>query len=648
VYLEPVRKQRPPSDDPATGLRLGMLALIALILFAVLGFRLWFLQILSGDEYVAQANNNRVRTVDIQAPRGVIYDRNMDPLVKNRAGLSVGILPMDLPEAASPERGRVFSRLAQLLTVPVEDIRSKVERAEKTDQYRVCIIREDVPEDTIVAYLKEHSIEFPGVRVEKSYLREYPRKAFATHVLGYVGEISENQLAEEQFRVLKAGAQVGKDGVEEVYDQYLRGTDGSRKVEVDAAGRPKRVLDLIEPVPGSNLVLTIDNTIQEAAERAVANGIEMAHSAGFKNAAAGAVVAIDPRNGEILAMTSFPDYDPSLWVGGMSASTFAQLNSAEANNPLFNRAVKGQYPAGSTFKPFVAAAALRQDVISWDTKFNCTGNFKEGEQVWKCWNTDGHGELNLVEALEQSCDVYFYNVGKLLYDQREAVLQAGVRDFGFGSGTGVDLPGELVPEESPYPGRVPDATWKQEHYTDPIDKLYKTGDDINMAIGQGDLLVTPLQLGMGFAAIANADRDGKEGGQVLVPHLAKQVTDAAGNAIHTFETKVAGTVTMNPEDLEAIRKGLVYSTTEPLGTAYKAFKTFPITVAGKTGTAQKAPDDDYALFMGYAPADNPEILVVAVIEQGGSSSITALVARQVMEAYFRTGTEIPTDLEVTH
>jgi penicillin-binding protein 2 len=642
VYLEPVRKQRPPSDDPAVGLRLGLLALAAVLLFSVLGFRLWFLQILSGDQYVAMANNNRVRTVDVPAPRGVIYDRNMNVLVKNRAGLSVGILPMDLPAEDQPARDRVIARLAQLLMIPEEDIRLKLEKS-KIDPYRVCIIREDVPEDTIVAYLKEHSLEFPGVRVEKSYLRQYPRKAFATHLLGYVGEISEAEMTYERFRVLKAGSQVGKDGVEQVYDSYLRGTDGNRQVEVDAAGRPKRVLELMQPVPGNNLVLTIDNTIQEAAERAVVNGIDLAHSAGFKNAAAGAVVAIDPMNGEILAMTSYPDYDPSLWVGGMAQASFAQLNSEASHNPLFDRATKGQYPAGSTFKPFVLATALREDIISWDTKFNCTGSFKEGAQVWKCWNTDGHGELNLVEALIQSCDVYLYNVGRLLYRQREAVFQNGVRQFGFGEITGVDLPGE-----GPYPGRVPDATWKKEHYTSDIDKLYKTGDDINMSIGQGDLLVTPLQLAVGFAAIANADRDGKEGGQVLIPHVAKQVTDAAGNVIHTFDTKTRGVVSMNPEDLDAIRRGLLLSTTERLGTAYKAFQGFPVTVVGKTGTAQKAPDDDYALFMAYAPADDPKILVVAVVEQGGTSSITALVVRQVLEAYFRTGTPLPTELEVTH
>ena len=642
MYLEPVRKQRPPADDPAVGLRLGLLALVAVLLFSVLGFRLWFLQILSGDQYVAMANNNRIRTVDVPAPRGVIYDRNMNVLVKNRGGLSVAILPMDFPAEGQPQRAALIARLAQLLLIPEEDILLKLDKA-KSDPYRVCVIREDVPEDTIVAYLKEHSLEFPGVRVEISYLRQYPRKAFATHILGYVGEISEDELGYEQFRALKAGAQVGKDGVEQVYDSYLRGTDGSREVEVDAAGQPKRVLDLVQPVPGNNLVLTIDNTIQAAAERAEVNGIELAHSAGFKNAAAGAVVAIDPMNGEILAMTSYPDYDPSLWVGGMAQATFAQLNSKEAHNPLFDRATKGQYPAGSTFKPFVAATALSEGLITPSTKFNCTGSYTVDGQVWKCWNTDGHGELNLVEALQQSCDVYFYNVGKRLYDQKQAVFQNGVRQFGFGTITGVDLPGE-----APYPGRVPDDIWKREHYTSAVDKIYKSGDDINMAIGQGDLLVTPLQLAVGFAAIANADRNGKQGGQILVPQVAKQVTDAAGNVIHTFDSKTRSVVSMSPDGLAAIRKGLLLSTTEPLGTAYKAFKDFPIAVVGKTGTAQKAPDDDYALFMGYAPADNPKILVVSIIEQGGSSSIAALVARQVLEAYFRTGTPLPTELEVTH
>jgi penicillin-binding protein 2 len=561
----------------------------------------------------------------------------------------VGILPMDLPPADQPERGAVIAKLAQLLVMPQNEIQAKVDKA-KNDPYSVVTIREDVPKDTIVAYLKEHSLEFPGVRVETSYLRQYPLDPFATaakgggaasplaatHVLGYVGEITQAELSQEEFRSSKAGTQVGQDGVERVYDSFLRGTDGSTSVEVDAAGQPKRVLDQVSPLPGNNLVLTIDSELQSAAEKALKDGILRAHSAGFKKAAAGAIVAIDPSTGEILAMASYPDYDPSLWVGGMSQSAYKGLTAAGAHDPLFNRALNGQYPAGSTFKPFVAAAALGAGLITSQTTFKCTGKFTVPQQTWKCWKTDGHGTLNLLEALQQSCDVYFYNLGKLLYEQPTSVLQDRVRQFGFGSATQVDLPGE-----DPSEGRVPDTVWKEKTGKTPADRVWKLGDDINLAIGQGDLLVTPLQLATGFAAIAN-------GGQVVVPHLGKEITDSTGNVIHTFEVKKRNAVDLSPEALQAIRRGLLLSTSEPLGTGYKAFKGFPIQVVGKTGTAQKAPEEDYALFMGYAPANNPKILVVAVVEQGGSSSIAALVVRQVMEAEFHTGTPIPTVQEVTH
>ena len=293
MYLEPVRKQKPPGDDPSMGVRIGMLAVLVVVLFSFLGFRLWFLQILSGDHYVTLANTNRERDVSLEAPRGVIYDRKGKVLVENKPGLSVGILPMDLQA-----KDQVIPRLARVLGMPEADIRARLDKVGQ-DPYMVTTIKEDVPEATTVAYLKEHSLEFPGVRIEKAYLRAYPRDAFATHVLGYVGEISAADLDKEQFREVKPGARIGKDGVEATYDSFLRGTDGWRKVEVDAAGRPKRVLEEVSPLPGNNLWLTIDYKLQVAAEKALQEGIDRAHAGGFKDAAAGAVVAIDPRTGEV-------------------------------------------------------------------------------------------------------------------------------------------------------------------------------------------------------------------------------------------------------------------------------------------------------------------------------------------------------------
>ena len=628
MYLEPVRKRRPPAEDPSTGVRLAILVTTVLVLFGILLFRLWFLQILSGDEFIAQADNQRLRTVRIEAPRGVIYDRDGEPLVANRAGLSVGILPMDL---RSPDT--VIPRLASVLGIPAEDIRAKLDKAGQ-DKYRVIIIKEDVPENPVVSYLLEHSLEFPGVRVEKSYLREYARGAFATHILGSVGEASYEDLEKEQFQALKPGAVLGKDGVEASYDSWLRGVDGTRTVEVDAAGVPKRVIQEIQPLPGSNLVLTIDNDLQAVARAAVIDGIDRARKDGFVNSYAGVVVALDPRTGEVLAMTSYPDYDPSLWVGGMGAEDYAKLIDPRAHNPLFDRAIKGLYPAASTFKPFVAATALRSDLIDWTQVYADPGTFKRDQQVWRDWLPSGHGTVNLVQALAESCDVYFYNLGSLFYDQTGSVLQEGLREFGFGKKTGIDLPGEYV-------GQVPDADWKKEHGKTEIDRIWKPGDDVNLSIGQGDLLVTPLQLAMAFGAIAN-------GGDILVPRVARQITDSTGNVTKQFETEVRSHVIINPEDLDAIRRGLRMVTNDPSGTAYGAFRGFPISVVGKTGTAEKKPGDDYAWFMGYAPADDPEILVVALVEQGGhGSSIAAPAVRRVLEAYFNTESSGPTEVEVT-
>lgn len=630
MILRPANKKQPVEDDSFVGIRVGVLLLIALALLGVLSFRLWFLQILSGDQYVAYAKNNRVREVMVEAPRGVVYDRNGQILVENRAGLSVGLLPMDMYDPEKDPAGfqTEISGLARLLEVPEAELLKAYERAKK-DPYVTLTVEEDVPENPVVYYLKEHSLEYPGVQVEKSFLRSYPFKSLATHLLGYVGEVSQSDLDKAQFATLAGGAHIGKDGVERTYDSFLRGKDGWKTVEVDAAGRPKMFLEDVAAKPGNNLVLTIDSELQTAAENAIVEGIQRAHQAGFTKASGGAVVALDPRTGEVLALASYPDYDPSLWVGGMNSDKYAELTAPEAHYPLFDRAISGLYPAGSTFKPFVAAAALDAGLVAPDTIFYCNGKFSVAQQTWKCWKTEGHGDLNLIAALEQSCDVYFYNLGNLLYQQPTAVLQDGVRRFGFGqpTGTGIDLPGETTKSQ------VPDKDWKRLNGKTEIDKLWKPGDEINLAIGQGDLLATPLQLAVALAAIAN-------GGTVWVPHLGLQITDASGNVIHQFENEKRSELGLSVDILTAIRKGLGLVVSDPTGTAHAAFAGFPVSVAGKTGTSEKIPDDDYALFMGYAPADGskePEIAVIALIEQGGhGSSVAAPVVRRVMEAYFHT------------
>jgi penicillin-binding protein 2 len=631
MILEPIRKKHSAEDDSFVGMRVGTLLIIAFVLFGVLAFRLWFLQILSGDAYVAVANDNRIREVKVEAPRGVVYDRNGKILVENRAGLNVGLLPMDMydpkkqPELFTAE----IDGLAKVLDLDPTELMAAYTKAKK-DPYVTYVVKEDVAENPTVIYIKEHSLEYRGVQVEASYLRQYPFGALATHVLGYVGEASQNDLDQEQFSTLRAGATLGKDGVERKYDSFLRGTDGWKTVEVNAAGQPKRVVEDLAPTPGSNLWLTINSDLQAAAEDALVEGIQLAHDATYTGAAGGAVVAMDPNNGEILAMASYPDYDPSLWVGGMSKTKYTELNAPQAHFPLFDRAISGLYPAGSTFKPFVAVAALSAGLITPETTFNCEGEYFNSGQRWKDWVYSTpqrkHGETDLLKAIKESCDVYFYNLGALLYSQPSPVLQDGVRKFGFGQQTGIDLPGETTGS------RVPDKYWKADVGKTVEDQTWKPGDEINLAIGQGDLLVTPLQMAVAVSAIAN-------GGNVLVPHLGLRITDASGNYIHQFETELRSKLGVSKEILDVVREGM-FEVTQKGGTAYRVFEGFPITVAGKTGTAQKLPlsDGDYALFIAYAPADKPEIAVVAIIEQGGhGSSVAGPVVRRVLESYFHTG-----------
>jgi penicillin-binding protein 2 len=641
--LEPTnRSGRSSEEDSFIGFRVGVLLVMGLVLFSIIGFRLWYLQILSGDQFVANSVNNREREVIIEAPRGGIYDRNGVPLVQNRAGLSVGFLAMDMPDPGTDAFYAEIYSLSDILDLPPAQLLADYDKA-KSEPHKTYVVKEDVDENTVVAYLEEHNDEYPGVEVEKAFLREYthPFTGFtAGHILGFVGEISDNDLSQPEFAELKGGTHVGKDGVERQYDSYLRGRDGFRLVEVDATGKPVEVLKENPADTGYNLYLTIDAKVQAAAENALEEGLKRARTdvagLGFTNAAAGAVVAMDPRNGEIVAMASYPEYDPEKWVGGISTVDFAAYNSPESNRPLYNRAMSGLYPAGSTFKPFVALAAMDAGLLTWDEKHDCFGRYKlpigtgssQTFQIWKCWvYPNGHKTVNLYQAIEQSCDFYFYNVGKKTYEQPTPVLQNGVRRFGFGRSTGIDLPGET---ESSV---VPDKVWAREHGTE-----WKTGDEINLAIGQGYLQTTPLQLAVALSALVN-------GGTVWVPHIGLQITDSSNRVVSTMQTEKRSELGMKQEYIDVVKQGMVLVCNDKLGTAYWLWRNFSVDVAGKTGTSQVVginlngtKVDDYALFMGYAPANSttePQIVVVAVIEQGGhGSSVASPVVRRVMEAYF--------------
>jgi penicillin-binding protein 2 len=639
MMLEPIRRTKPVEDDSFIGVRVGILLILGMILLGILAFRLWYLQILSGDQFVGSSVSNRERTVLIEAPRGGIYDRNGVPLVQNRAGLRVGFLPMSMPDPDSREFYTEIFSLAELLNMPAAELFADFEKA-KSDPYVTYVVKEDVPENTVVAYLEEHNQDFPGIEIETAYLREYTyaNNAKTSHVLGYVGEISERDLDQPEFAELKGGSHVGKDGVERQYDSYLRGKDGWRKVEVNASGKPVRIVDYVQAETGYNLYLTIDSKIQAIAEKALIEGINMAHAQGYRHAAGGAIVVMDPRSGEILSMASYPDYDPVKWVGGISQVDFAAYNSEESNRPLYNRAMNGLYPAGSTFKPFIATVAMEAGLVTWDATIFCKGSFRfesqsgkqTWRQTWKDWEPWGHGWVNLVQAIQRSCDVYFYTLGEALYQQSTPVLQNGVRRYGFGRTTGVDLPGET--EKS----LVPDKVWARERGTE-----WKTGDEINLAIGQGDFRTTPLQLAVALSAIAN-------GGTVWVPRVGMEIRDSSNRVISSMQSEKRSDLDMDQNTLDKVRLGMSMVTLRPNGTAWEAWWRFPVDIAGKTGTAEVKgykPDgdgrrliDDYSLFIAYAPANaavEPQFTVVAVMEESGhGSSVAAPVVRRVMEACF--------------
>jgi penicillin-binding protein 2 len=614
------RRERPIVQLPSVALRVAIVAGTALAVFAVILFRLWFLQILSGKAYLAEANDNRLRSVKVVAPRGAILDRNGKILVDNRPGLAVGVRPMDIPAG---QRNVVVRRLAGVLGMTPFQVRQKLAQHATLPAYDLVVIKADV-KTTVVSYILEHQLSFPGVEVQKDYLRAYPQGDLAAHVLGYLGEISPAQLLQSQYKGYQPGDIIGLTGVEKTYDTWLRGRDGQLKIEVDYLGRPKqqgRPVGGRLPQAGDNLVLSIETGVQKAAENALAYGIQLAHNTQHLAADAGAAVVLDARNGEVLAMASSPTYNPNVWVGGISAKNFAKLQKKSANYPLIDRADEVGYAVGSTFKPIDAVAALEEGVITPATTFFCPGLYKNHGTTWHCWSPSGHGSVSLVTALAESCDVYFYNVGYSFYLRTGEPLESWATRLGLGHQTGIDVPGEVA-------GRVPTPEWRQKYFTTAIDKLWKPGNSINLAIGQGDLESNPLQMAVAYAAIAN-------GGYVVTPHLGVKVVAADGSLVRRLDSPPPRKLDVSLADLQVVQQGLREAASSNIGTSAAVFAGYPIPVAGKTGTAQVFGKGDYAWYCSYAPANNPQYVVVVMIEQGGhGGTVAAPAARMIYDALF--------------
>ena len=596
--------------------RFGVLGVTVLIVLGSLLVRLWVVQVLNGEAYAKLAEGNRIREVSIDAPRGRILDREGRELVANRASLAVTLEP----SVADDED--LLVRLSSILQVPVSEMEEDL-RTEREERLKPRVVKLDVSMD-VVSYLSENGARFPGVAIETVPVRDYPNGSAMAHVLGYTGEISEEQLEEEDLLDYRLGDIVGKTGAERQFETVLQGERGFQRLEVDNQGEPHRILDRREPVPGRDVVLTLDLEIQRAAEQALADALEDAHAADFPNARAGAAVALDVETGEVLALASAPMFDPELFIGGISTDDWEALNDEDSEYPLNNRAVMSAYPPASTFKVVTGIAGLEEGVArKWGTYY-CSGKWTEMGEQWPklCWKRSGHGRMTFMSGVEESCDTVFYEIGyefyKRFYHEDAEDLQKWARSFGFGRRTGIDLPGEV-------PGRIPDAAWKRDfNRFYPEYQMWLPGDTVNMAIGQGDALATPLQTAAAFAALAN-------GGEVPQPHVLKDVLDADGRVARSFEPTTTHTPPVSDGTLATMRQALVDVTRS--GTAEGAFAGFDVRVAGKTGTAEVRGKDDYAWFAAYAPADDPRYAVAVVVEQGGhGGAVAAPAARQILAA----------------
>jgi penicillin-binding protein 2 len=638
------RVEEPYRLTPQLALRIGILGAITLAVFGILFFRLWALQVLSGTQYLRAAQNNQLRTIRVEAPRGAIVDREGRMLVDNKQATAVQIVPADLPRRGG-ERQRLLRRLSRILDVPYRRVARDLRRQAANPLAHVTV-KEAAREDE-VQYLLEHENELPGVQITETYIRHYPYQSLAAHVLGYVGEINSDQLKRLRKRGYELGDKIGQGGVEATYDTYLRGQPGRSQLRVDSIGRPRSaVTPMREPRRGYSLRLTIDIKVQRAAEQALREAIAYARTQDCKGcwmANGGAIVAIDPRNGEIRALASNPTFQPRIFAGQPNPRELAPLmdqrKAEQANFPAVDRVTQGTYPPGSTFKPVTALAAMQEHVLSPYSTLPCTSTYTAGrdKQVFRNWDPNVNAAMTLPTALGASCDTYFYGVGDAFYKlppERGQPLQAWAKRLGFGHPTGIDV-GQ---EEG---GLVPTIAWKRKRWADnEVEKLWKPGDSIQLAIGQKDLLVTPLQMATFYSFIAN-------GGKLVKPHVASRVeepTVGSGQPIvrRSLTPPPPRSLNVDPGAIAAIRDGLYKATHESYGTASSVFGAFPIPIAGKTGTAEKSRDlggyfdyVDQSWFCGYGPTDQPELVVCAVIENGGfGGAVAAPATAKVFAKYF--------------
>jgi penicillin-binding protein 2 len=585
-----------------------------LVAFTVLLLRLLYLQIVMGQDYLTLSLNNRIRLQSIDPPRGLIYDRNNQVLVENRPSFDVTIT---LKDARPVEK--TINKLADYLNIASQELLQKVSSNRGISAYKPILLQQDIGRDALAA-IEAHKYNLPGIAINVKLLRHYLNVKDAAHLIGYLSEINSTELAGGKYPGRRGGDFIGKFGAEKAFEKYLQGTRGGRQVEVNANGRVVRVLKTVAAKPGQNIHLTIDHVLQKKAE-SLLQGV------------AGAAVAMDPDSGRILALASSPSFDQNYFSSGMSHEQWDLLKS-NPFRPLENKAIQGEYPPGSTYKIITALAGLEEGVIDASTEFFCPGHHRFGNRIYRCWKRSGHGKVDIVKALAQSCDVYFYQVGQLLGVDRLAWY---AKASGLGAHTGINLGKEGR-------GLIPTAAWKKKR----TGVAWQRGETLSIAIGQGFNLATPLQMVDLTSAIAN-------GGTRYKPIILDSVTTADGRTVYQSEPQVIGRLPLSAPSLGLVRKGLWEVVNTDKGTA-KGSRLADIKISGKTGTSQvisRKKDDTrseedrpahlrpHAWFVAYAPSAAPDIAVAVLVEHGEhGSSAAAPIAAEMIKIFLRDGNPV--------
>lgn len=665
------------SSDSSPLLRLTFLSVVAVVLFVALFTRLWFLQVLAGDRYVALADTNRLRTVATEPPRGHILAADGSALVRNRPALAVSVdrqvLVTEDDEPRDDEARRVISRLAALLDLDEGEVMRRV-TSRRFSPFRPVPIATDVTPEIVLAVREQQEL-FTGVITETLPVREYPYGQLAAHLVGYLNQITEAELDDPRFAGYRGGDVVGRAGLEATYESVLRGDEGSRLVEVNAQNRVLNIIRELEPQPGHDLLTSIDIEIQQAVEQLLEQGIiasrEILRPDGRTlPSTAGSALVMDA-DGQIVAMASYPTYDPREFVGGLSQTYADYLYRTEGvPQPMVNRAIQGRYPPGSVFKIVSGAAGIVAGQVGPETRMPCPSSLTFGGNTFRNWNPASEPAMGLAMALTRSCDTYFYEIAyrQWLQEERQVasattvsngIIAPGTIDeyladvadrFAMGRRTGIDLPSEAA-------GYIPTRLSKQERWLDRREawcnqaanaeqgsyvqlvledncrygNRWRGGDAVNTSIGQGEIETTPLQVAVAYLAVAN-------GGEVVLPRVAQAIVAADGTIVERFQREVTSTLGLDQATIMAMQRGLEDVVMSGRGTARGAFAGFPldqIPVAGKTGTAEQKPKVPYSWFVGYAPADNPRYVVVVSVEEGGGGSQTAApIVRTIFEHLF--------------